>query len=223
MKQKLAAEFFGTFCLVFAGTGAIVVNQMTQGVVTHVGVALTFGLIVMGMIYALGDVSGAHLNPAVSIAFAIAKRFAWRDVGWYVGAQVLGALAASGFVLVFAPYGSGLGATLPRIGVIQTCVVEFVLTLILMVVILSVAHGSKERGLMAGVAVGGVVGLEALFAGPITGASMNPARSLAPAIVAGELTHVWIYVVGPVLGAAAAVVVDRLIRPPLAPASASGV
>lgn len=214
MKQRLFAEFFGTFCLVFAGTGAIVVNQMSDGVVTHVGVALTFGLIVMAMIYALGDVSGAHLNPAVSIAFALAKRFAWGDVWKYGIAQLLGALAASGFVMVFAPSESRLGATMPSIGAIQACVVECVLTLILMIVILSVSHGAKERGLMAGVAVGGVVGLEAMFAGPITGASMNPVRSLAPAIVSGDLAHQWVYIVGPVLGAAAGVMVDRLIHPP---------
>ncbi len=213
MKHKLAAECFGTFCLVFAGTGAIVVNQITLGAVTHVGVSLVFGLIVMAMIYAVGDVSGAHLNPAVSIAFALAKRFAWRDVGPYVAAQLLGAIAASVVIRALAPRGGDLGRTLPMGGAVQACVLEFILTLILMVVILSVAHGSKERGIMAGVAVGGVVALEALFAGPITGASMNPARSLGPAIVTGDLGRQWIYVVGPVLGAASAVVVDHLIRP----------
>lgn len=213
MRPRLTAEFFGTFCLVFAGTGAIVVNQITLGAVTHVGVSLTFGLIVMAMIYALGDVSGAHLNPAVSIGFALAKRFAWSDAAWYTLVQVLGAVAASGLIRVLAPHGGDVGRTLPAGGALQSCVIEFVLTLMLMVVILSVSHGAKERGLMAGFAVGGVVALEALFAGPITGASMNPARSLGPAIVMGDLSHLWVYVLGPLLGAGGAVGIDRLIHP----------
>jgi aquaporin Z len=210
--NKLLAESMGTFCLVFAGTGAIVVDQTTGGTVTHVGVALTFGLVVMAMIYALGDVSGAHLNPAVTVGFALAGRFRARDVPGYVGAQVVGALAASGLIRVLFPANESLGATLPAGTAWQSFILEVVLTFILMLVILSVSSGPKERGIMAGIAVGGVVGLEALFAGPVSGASMNPARSLAPALVSGNVQHLWLYIAAPLLGAAMAVPCHRSIH-----------
>jgi aquaporin NIP len=203
--NRLLAEVLGTFCLVFAGTGAIVVNGTADGVVTHVGVALVFGLVVMSMIYALGDVSGAHLNPAVTVSFALARRFRWSEVPGYLGAQVAGAFAASALLRLVFPSGGALGATLPVGGVVPSLVMEVVTTFMLMLVILTVSSGPKERGLMAGIAVGGVVGLSALFAGPISGASLNPARSIAPALVSGHMEGLWIYLVGPTIGAALAV------------------
>lgn len=204
MKKHLA-ELLGTFTLVFAGTGAIVINQVSQGVIGHAGIALTFGLVVLAMIYTFGDVSGAHLNPAVTIAFAAAGRFAWREVPGYLGAQVVGALTASALLQFLFPQAATLGATLPAGPPMQSFVLEIVLTAILMLTILSVSTGAKEKGITAGIAIGGVIALEAMFAGPICGASMNPARSLAPALVSGNLTHLWIYLAAPVLGALIAV------------------
>src|SRR5215471_10724070 len=199
--RKIAAELLGTFAIVFAGTGAIVINDVSGGVVTHVGIALTFGLIVLAMIYALGDVSGAHLNPAVTLGFFVARRFEGRWVVPYIASQCLGALLASLTLRLMFPTHATLGATLPAGDAIQSFVLEFILTLILMFVILSVSTGSKEKGVLAGVAVGSVIALEALFAGPISGASMNPARSLAPALVTLKLDNLWVYIVGPALGA----------------------
>ncbi len=199
--RKLAAEAFGTFALVFAGTGAIVINDVSGGAITHVGIALTFGLIVLAMIYALGDVSGCHLNPAVTIGFFVAGRFERKQVVPYVASQTLGAALASTLLKWMFPTSATLGATLPSGSAGQSFVLEFVLTLILMFVILSVATGSKEKGLLAGVAIGAVIALEAMFAGPICGASMNPARSLAPAVVSGATQNVWIYLLAPTLGA----------------------
>jgi aquaporin NIP len=206
------AETFGTFTLVFAGTGAIVVNDVSGGTVSHVGIALTFGLVVMAMIYAVGDVSGAHLNPAVTLGFFLGRRFPGNRVVAYIASQCAGALLASGLLRLLFPSHATLGATSPAGAAGQSFVLEFVLTLILMFVILSVSTGAKEKGITAGIAVGGVIGLEALFAGPICGASMNPARSLAPALVSGELGNLWIYLAAPVLGAAAAVVACRCVH-----------
>ena len=203
--KKLFAEFLGTFALVFAGTGAIVINHASNGAITHAGIALTFGLIVLAMIYALGDVSGAHLNPAVTTGFAAAGRFPWRAVPGYVGAQLLGAFLASGLLRFLFPTDPTLGATLPAGAPMQSFVLELVLTFLLMFVILSVSTGAKEKGITAGIAIGAVIALEAMFAGPISGASMNPARSLAPAVVSGHLEHLWIYFAGPVLGALLAI------------------
>lgn len=212
--RRLAAEAFGTFALVFAGTGAIVVNAASGGQVTHVGVALTFGLIVLAMIYAVGDVSGAHLNPAVTLGFVLAGRFPARRAVPYMLAQVAGAVAASGVLRALFPDHPTLGATLPAGPAAQSFVFEVVLTLMLMFVILSVSTGAKEKGVLAGVAVGSVVALEALFAGPISGASMNPARSLAPAVVSGTLDHLWLYLVAPPVGAGLAVAVCACIHGP---------
>lgn len=203
--KKLLAEFLGTFTLVFAGTGAIVINAASHGAIGHAGIALTFGLVVLAMIYTFGDVSGAHLNPAVTLAFAAARRFAWREVPGYLGAQISGALAASLLLRVLYPQDATLGATLPAGSEMQSFVLELVLTAMLMLTILSVSTGAKEKGITAGIAIGGVVGLEAMFAGPACGASMNPARSLAPALVSGHLEHLWLYLVATVLGALMAV------------------
>ncbi|MFO0036538.1 MAG: MIP family channel protein [Planctomycetota bacterium] len=212
--RKLGAEFFGTFCLVFAGTGASVINEVTGGTITHVGIALTFGLIVLAMIYALGDVSGCHLNPAVTIGFALAGRFPWRSVGLYLLSQCLGAILASAVLRLMFPTSETLGATLPAGLPLQALVLELILTLILMFVILSVSSGSQEKGLLAGVAIGSVIALEALFAGPISGASMNPARSLGPALVSGHWEHVWVYLVAPAGGALLGVLLCRCIQSP---------
>jgi aquaporin Z len=210
--RRLAAESFGTFVLVFAGTGAIVIDGVSGGAVSHVGVGLTFGLVVLALIYAVGDVSGAHLNPAVTLGFLLARRFPARDVVPYVISQCGGALLASGLLRLLFPAGGTLGATLPAGPPLQSFALEIVLTLVLMFVILSVSTGAKEKGVMAGVAVGAVIALEAMFAGPVCGASMNPARSLAPALVSLHLADLWIYLLAPPLGAALAVGVCRCVH-----------
>jgi aquaporin Z len=166
---------------------------------------MTFGLVVMAMIYAFGDISGAHFNPAVSTAFALAGRFPSREVPRYVTAQIAGAFLASMLLRLLFPSSPTLGSTVPAGPAWQSFVLEVALTFMLMLVILSVSSGPKEKGLMAGIAVGGVVGFEAIFAGPISGASMNPARSLAPAVVSGNLAAVWVYLAAPAIGAALAV------------------
>lgn len=213
-RRKLAAEAFGTFALVFAGTGAIVINEASGGAITHVGIAITFGLIVLAMIYAIGDVSGCHLNPAVTLGFYAARRFEGRLVLPYIVAQCVGAVIASVVLKLLFPTNAMLGVTEPAGGAMQSFVLEFLLTLILMFVILSVSVGAKEKGLLAGVAVGAVIALEAMFAGPISGASMNPARSLAPALVSLRLEHLWLYLAAPVLGAVISVAVCRCVQGP---------
>ena len=210
--KKYLAELFGTFALVFAGTGAIVINEVTGGTVTHVGIALTFGLVVLAMIYALGDISGAHFNPAVTLGFWAARRLPIQLVPPYLISQCAGALLASGLLRILFPTNHLLGATQPAGSVTQSFVLEFVLTALLMFVILNVSTGAKEKGITAGIAVGAVVGLEALFAGPICGASMNPARSLAPALVSGHFQNLWIYLAAPVMGAVGAVGAYRCVR-----------
>ncbi|MBI3607577.1 MAG: MIP family channel protein [Nitrospirae bacterium] len=199
MKTYLA-ELLGTFTLVFAGTGAIVINDVSHGGVSQVGVSLTFGLVVMAMIYALGDISGAHLNPAVTFGFWISGRFPGRKCVPYTVSQLGGAALASGLLHLLFPSHSTLGATLPAGPLAQSFILETLLAFFLMFVILNVSTEAKERGMMAGVAIGGIVGIEAMFAGPITGASMNPARSLAPALVSGQTQHLWIYLIAPLLG-----------------------
>lgn len=210
--RQLAAEFFGTFVLVFAGTGAIVVNDTTGGAVTHVGVALTFGLVVLALIYSVGEVSGAHLNPAVTLGFYLAGRFPARSVLPYVGCQCAGALLASACLRLLFPAHPTLGATVPRGLPSEALVFEVLLTGFLMFVILSVSTGAKEKGITAGIAVGAVIALEALSAGPISGASMNPARSLAPALASGHLESLWVYLVAPVVGAAGAVLACHCVH-----------
>jgi aquaporin NIP len=209
MKQYIA-EAIGTFCLVFAGTGAIVIDAESGGKITHVGISLTFGLVVMAMIYAVGDTSGAHLNPAVTLGFWVSRRFPGKSLIPYIASQLVGAFAASALLWTMFK-GSNLGATHPVGPEWRSFVLEAVLTAILMFSILSVATGPKEKGLLAGVAIGGVIALEAMFAGPICGASMNPARSLAPAVLTGELSDIWIYFAGPILGAGIGVLAHKAI------------
>lgn len=210
--KQYAAEAIGTFALLFAGTGAIVVNDVSSGVITHVGIAITFGMVVMAMIYSIGDVSGAHINPAVTIAFWAARRFDGRQVVPYIASQCVGAFAASGLLRLMFPDQTSLGATLPSGTWWQSFVFEIVLTFILMFVILNVSTGAKEKGIMAGAAIGSVVAFEAMFAGPICGASMNPARSIAPAVVSGEMNYFWIYLLAPVIGALLAVPGCRCVQ-----------
>ncbi|CAI8359960.1 MAG: Aquaporin Z 2 [Polaribacter sejongensis] len=210
--KKYISEFIGTFSMVFCGTGAMTINEVTNGDVTHVGIAITWGLIVMAMIYAFAETSGAHFNPAVSIAFAFAKKFSWKEVPKYIIAQILGALVASLILCFLFPTSETLGATIATVDVWRAFVLELLLTFFLMVVIINVSTGSKEIGVVAGIAIGGVVLLEAMFAGPITNASMNPARSIAPAIVSGNLQHLWMYIVAPILGALLAVVSCKLVK-----------
>ncbi|MCD6019531.1 MAG: family channel protein [Bacteroidetes bacterium] len=210
--RKYLAEIIGTFALVFCGTGAIIINQETGGVITHTGIAATFGLIVAAMIYTLGDISGAHFNPAVTFAFWIAKTFPSKEVLPYIVSQIVGAFAASSTLHFLFPANQLLGATLPAGSDMQSFVLEAILTFILMFTILHVAKGSKEQGMFAGLAIGSVVLLEAMFAGPVCGASMNPARSLAPAIVSGHPEHLWIYMAAPVIGALFAVLTWHILK-----------
>ena len=210
--KRYISEFIGTFSMIFCGTGAMTVNEVTGGEVTHVGIAITWGLIVMAMIYAFGETSGAHFNPAVTIAFAYAKKFAWKEVPKYIIAQILGAFVASLILWFLFPTSENLGATIPTVDVWRAFVFELLLTFFLMVVIINVSTGSKEMGVIAGIAVGAVVLLEAMFAGPITNASMNPARSIAPNIVSGNTEGLWLYILAPILGALLAVVSCKLIK-----------
>jgi aquaporin NIP len=210
--KKNIAEAIGTFALVFCGTGAIIINQETGGVITHAGVAITFGLIVMTMIYAFGDISGAHLNPAVSIAFALAGKFQWKEVPFYIFSQLTGAFVASLLLRYLFPGNEFLGATIPTGVPLQSFILEIILSFFLMLVILQVSHGSKEQGMFAGLAIGAVVLLEAMFAGPVSGASMNPARSLAPAIVSGHTEYLWVYMLAAPIGAALAVPLWKVLQ-----------
>jgi aquaporin NIP len=211
LAQALAAEAIGTFALVFAGAGAIMVDEKT-GDPGHVGIALTFGLVIMAMIYAVGHVSGAHFNPAVSFAFALTRHFPWARAAGYWAAQVLGALAAA--LLLRASLGdiASVGATLPSGSDGQAFLWETILTFFLMFVIMAVATDTRAVGEAAALAIGGTVALDALFGGPITGASMNPARSAGPAIAAAELSDLWIYIAAPLVGASLGALAYQLLR-----------
>jgi aquaporin NIP len=204
--KKFLAEVIGTFALVLVGTGAIVVDQHTNGAVTHLGISIAFGLIVTLMIYAFGKVSGAHMNPAVTLAFAVNKNFRWRDVSPYVLAQIIGALLASFSLKLFFPRNELLGTTLPSGSAIQSFFLELLLTFILMLVIF--ISPSK----LAAITIGLTVGLEAYFAGPICGASMNPARSIGPALISGHCEFLWLYIFAPIIGAVLAVFVNKFKR-----------
>jgi len=212
--KKGIAELIGTFALVFCGTGAIVIDQVSGGAVTHVGVSITFGLIVLAMIYSLGDISGAHINPAVSLAFAAANQISFNEAIRYMLFQFSGAFLASLSLKLIFPHVQNLGVSIPLGSDMQSFILETILTFFLMFVILNVSTGAKEKGITAGIAVASVIGLEAMFAGPICGASMNPARSIAPAIFSGNLDwiyHQWIYLTAPFLGALIAVIVFKYL------------
>jgi MIP family channel proteins len=208
--QKVGAEMVGTFALVFAGCGAIMVDAQS-GVITHTGVGLVFGTVIMVMVYATGHISGAHFNPAVTIAFAATRRFPWREVPYYIIGQVGAALiAALALNLLFGPV-ADVGATFPSGSETQSLVLEMILTFFLMFVIAAVATDSRAEGQMAGLAIGGTVALAAIFGGPISGASLNPARSIGPALVAGNLDSIWLYLVGPIVGAVIGAFVYRMV------------
>jgi MIP family channel proteins len=200
MTRPLVAEAVGTFALVFAGAGAIVVDARTH-TLGHVGVAITFGLVIMAMIYAVGHVSGAHFNPAVTFAFALTRHFPWPRAATYWAAQLSGALLAALLIRGSLGTDAHLGATLPSGSQAQSFVWELVLTFFLMFVIMAVATDTRAVGEAAAIAIGGTVGLDAMFGGPISGASMNPARSLGPALVGGDLHALWLYIAAPLIGA----------------------
>ena len=210
--KKYLAEIIGTFGLVFCGTGAIIIDEQTHGVITHIGVAITFGLIVLAMIYTFGETSGTHFNPAVTIGFAIAKRFDKKQIIPYITSQIIGAFLATLVLKFLFPDNINLGSTLPAGSQMQSFILEFILTFFLMLVILNVSQGSKEIGVLAGIAIGATIGLEAMFAGPVCGASMNPARSIAPAIVSGNVQTLWLYIVAPTLGAVVATLTWRIMN-----------
>lgn len=209
--RNYIAEYLGTFMMIFAGTGAMIINDVSGGAITHVGVALTWGMIVAAVIYSIGDISGAHLNPAVTIGFAVAKRFPVKEVTPYIISQLAGAFSASLLLAWLFPAHETLGATIPTVSAEKALVIELILTFILMFVIMHVAFGAKEKGLMAGAAIGTTVGLEAMFAGPVTNASMNPARSIAPSVVSGNLEYLWLYIVATIAGAILAVLVSQYL------------
>ena len=211
--RRAAAEGFGAFALVFAGCGAIIAEAEHPGSLGVVGIALVFGLIVMAMVYATGHLSGAHLNPAVTLAFTLTRHLPRTEALAYVAAQVLGALAAALLLAAVWPsQPADLGTTLPTVGVGSAFAYELVLTAFLMFVIMAVATDTRAAGAGAAIAIGGTVGLDALFGGPVTGASMNPARSLGPALVSGELTDLWLYLLAPALGAAFGALAYQLVR-----------
>ena len=208
MLKRLAAELIGTFGMVFAGTGAIMINELSGGKVTHLGMGITFGLIVAAMIFTFGSKSGAHINPAVTLGFASTRRIRWGVAAYYIPAQLAGGILASLALYYLLGPAANMGATLPSGSVEQSLVLEGILTFILMAIIMSLSIEPRIAGPVAALAIGGTVGLEAIFAGPISGASMNPARSpLAPALVGWEWYGHWAYWVGPIAGAALGAVV----------------
>jgi aquaporin NIP len=211
LARLLAAELLGTFALVFAGCGAIMVDAET-GALGHVGVAITFGLVIMVMVYAVGHVSGAHFNPAVTFAFTLSRHFPRQRALAYWGAQLTGALAAAALLRISLGDLADVGATQPSGSQAQSFVWELVLTFFLMFVIMAVATDTRAVGEAAAIAVGGTVGLDALFGGPVSGASMNPARSIGPAVVSGELHALWLYIVAPLVGAVLGAAAYQLIR-----------
>ena len=213
LARRALAEAIATFMLVFAGCGAIVADHHSDGALGVVGIGLVFGLVIMVMIYATGHLSGAHINPAVTVAFALTRHFPVRDAAAYVAAQLAGATAGALVLLAVWPdQPAQLGATVPSVGAGSAFVYELILTAALMFVITAVATDTRAQGAAAAIAIGGTVGLDALFGGPVTGASMNPARSFGPALAAGEWDSFWVYLAGPLAGAALGALAYQLIR-----------
>ena len=212
--RRVGAEFVGTYALVTAGCGAIIVNDLT-GALSHIGIALTFGLVITVMIAATGHISGAHFNPAVTLAFAFISRFPWREVPFYVGGQLVGAIL--GTLTLFGLFGltANLGATIPHGNLIQSLALEILLTAALMFVITAVATDPRVPAPLAPLAIGATVALDALWGGPISGASMNPARSFGPALVTGVWSDQWIYWLGPIIGAIFGAFIYQIIRLPI--------
>jgi MIP family channel proteins len=213
LPRRAAAEGLAAFALVFAGCGAIVTDSVYGGALGTIGIGLVFGLVIMAMVYATGHLSGAHINPAVTIAFVLSRHFPRREAAGYIAAQLVGATAGALLLLAVWPdKPAALGATLPTVATGSALAYEAVLTAILMFVIMAVATDARAVGAGAAIAIGGAVGLDAIFAGPVTGASMNPARSIGPALASGELGDLWIYVVGPIVGAACGAATYQLVR-----------
>jgi len=210
--RKYIAEYVGTFALVFVGCGAVIVSSFDNSGLNHLGVSAVFGLIVMVMIYSLGNVSGAHINPAVSLGFFFAGRSKLNKTLFYIIAQIIGAISAALLLRFLFPENHSLGITTPSGTVLQSFILEIVLSFFLMFVILNVSTGHMEKGIMAGIAIGGTVALEALFGGPVSGASMNPARSIGPALVSGQMQYLWIYLSAPVIGMLLAHPVAKIIQ-----------
>ncbi|MBS4197605.1 MIP family channel protein [Lederbergia citri] len=210
MKDKLISEFLGTYFLIFAGAGAIIINELTKSL-THIGVAITFGLVIMVLIYTFGHISGAHFNPAVTIGFFTSGDIKKKEAIYYILTQLIGGTSAS--ITLFILFGnvSSLGANFPKFSSSQAFILEFILTFFLMLIIFGCSvHGKAEKS-FAGITIGATVGLEAMFAGPISGASMNPARSIGPALISGNTNYLWVYVIATILGAFCASIVYKLI------------
>src|SRR5919112_1058249 len=213
ISRRAAAEGLAAFALVFAGCGAIVANAQYDGALGAVGVSLVFGLVIMAMVYATGHLSGAHINPAVTVAFTLSRHFPARDAAAYILAQLVGATLGALVLLAVWPDQPGeLGATIPSVGAGSAFAYEVLLTAFLMFVIMAVATDTRAVGAAAAIAIGGTVGLDALFAGPVTGASMNPARSFGPALAAGEWSDFWLYLLGPLVGAGLGAFAYQLVR-----------
>ncbi|MCX6198407.1 MAG: MIP family channel protein [Bacteroidetes bacterium] len=212
--KKYTAEFIGTFILIFAGTGCVVVNEQLGGHLGLTGIAMVWGFAIIALIYAFGDISGTHLNPAVTVSFAVDKRFEWKEVPPYLIAQFAGALSASLLLHFLFPENKTLGITQPSGSETQAFIMEAVMTFILMLVILRVSVGAKEKGITAGIAIGGTVWVLVLFGGPVCGTGLNPTRSIAPAIVAGNFQSLWLYIVAPFAGALTAVFVHKFLHTP---------
>jgi len=213
LSRRAGAEALAAFALVFAGCGAIIANQRYHGALGSVGVSLVFGLIIMVMVYATGHLSGAHINPSVTIAFTLTRHFSPRDAIAYITAQLTGAtLAALVLLGVWTDKPAHLGATVPTVAAGSAFLYEAVLTALLMFVIMAVATDTRAVGAGAAIAIGGVIGLDALFGGAVTGASMNPARSFGPALISGEWRDFWVYVAGPILGAGIGAFAYQLVR-----------
>lgn len=213
LARRALAEGLAAFALVFAGCGAVVADTHYAGALGAVGVSLVFGLVIMVMVYATGHLSGAHINPAVTLAFTLTRHFPPRDALAYVAAQILGAVAAALVLLAVWPgHPADLGATVPSIAVASAFVYELVMTAFLMFVIMAVATDTRAVGAAAAIAIGGTIALDALFGGPATGASMNPARSLGPALVSGQWRDFWIYATAPIAGAALGALAYQLVR-----------